>query len=63
MDGITRNISTINSVFELQVKSVNEQNEAMKSLAGAVSKSNLHWMVQLRVQRTTSNRYLCWLNR
>lgn len=38
MDGITRNISTINSVFELQVKSVNEQNEAMKSLAGAVSK-------------------------
>ena len=29
---------TINSVFELQVKSVNEQNEAMKSLAGAVSK-------------------------
>lgn len=38
MDGITKNISTINSVFELQVKSVNEQNEAMKSLAGAVTK-------------------------
>lgn len=38
MDGITKNISTINSVFELQVKSVNDQNEAMKSLAGAVSK-------------------------
>ncbi len=38
MDGITKNISTINSVFELQVKSVNEQNEAMKSLASAVTK-------------------------
>lgn len=38
MDGITKNISTINSVFELQVKSVNEQNEAMKSLSGAVNK-------------------------
>ncbi|MBO4333126.1 MAG: gliding motility protein GldL [Bacteroidaceae bacterium] len=38
MDGITKNISTINSVFELQVRTVNEQNEAMKSLAGAVNK-------------------------
>lgn len=36
IDGINRNISTINSVFELQVKSVNEQNEAMKTLAAAV---------------------------
>ncbi len=36
MDGINKNISTINSVFELQVKSVNEQNEAMKTLASAV---------------------------
>ncbi|MBR5373674.1 MAG: gliding motility protein GldL [Paludibacteraceae bacterium] len=36
IDGINRNISTINSVFELQVKSVNEQNEAMKTLASAV---------------------------
>jgi gliding motility-associated protein GldL len=36
MDGINKNISTINSVFELQVKSVNEQNEAMKTLATAV---------------------------
>lgn len=38
MDGITKNISTINSVFELQVKSVNEQNAAMKNLATAVNK-------------------------
>jgi gliding motility-associated protein GldL len=38
IDGINKNISTINSVFELQVKSVNEQNEAMKTLAAAVSK-------------------------
>lgn len=38
MDGITKNISTINSVFELQVQSVNAQNEAMKGLAGAVTK-------------------------
>lgn len=37
MDGITKNISTINSVFELQVKSVNEQNEAFKNLSSAVS--------------------------
>ncbi len=36
IDGINKNISTINSVFELQVKSVNEQNEAMKSLSTAV---------------------------
>ena len=36
IDGINKNISTINSVFELQVKSVNEQNEAMKTLASAV---------------------------
>ena len=36
IDGINKNISTINSVFELQVKSVNEQNEAMKTLANAV---------------------------
>ncbi len=36
IDGINRHISTINSVFELQVKSVNEQNEAMKTLASAV---------------------------
>lgn len=36
IDGINKNISTINSVFELQVKSVNEQNEAMKTLATAV---------------------------
>ncbi len=36
IDGINKNISTINSVFELQVKSVNEQNEAMKTLAAAV---------------------------
>ena len=36
IDGINKNISTINSVFELQVKSVNEQNEAMKSLSAAV---------------------------
>ncbi|MCQ2217944.1 MAG: gliding motility protein GldL [Paludibacteraceae bacterium] len=38
IDGINKNISTINSVFELQVKSVNEQNEAMKTLAAAVAK-------------------------
>lgn len=38
IDGINKNISTINSVFELQVKSVNEQNEAMKTLSSAVSK-------------------------
>lgn len=36
IDGINKNISTINSVFELQVKSVNEQNEAMKTLSSAV---------------------------
>ena len=36
IDGINKHISTINSVFELQVKSVNEQNEAMKTLASAV---------------------------
>lgn len=38
IDGINKNISTINSVFELQVKSANEQNEAMKTLAAAVAK-------------------------
>ncbi|MCK9154986.1 MAG: gliding motility protein GldL [Paludibacteraceae bacterium] len=38
IDGINKNISTINSVFELQVKSVNEQNEAMKTLSSAVNK-------------------------
>lgn len=38
IDGINKNISTINSVFELQVESVNKQNEAMKSLSAAVAK-------------------------
>jgi gliding motility-associated protein GldL len=37
IDDINKNISTINSVFELQAKSAAEQNEAMKSLATAVS--------------------------
>lgn len=38
IEGINKNISTINSVFELQAKSVNEQNEAMKTLSAAVAK-------------------------
>jgi len=38
MDGINRNVTTISSVFELQAKSVAEQNEAMKTLAGAITK-------------------------
>jgi len=38
IEGVNQNISTINSVFELQVKSVNEQNEALKSLTESVNK-------------------------
>jgi gliding motility-associated protein GldL len=38
IDDINKNISTINSVFELQAKSAAEQNEAMKSLAAVVTK-------------------------
>jgi len=37
IEGVNKNISTINSVFELQVKSVNEQNEALKSLTNSVN--------------------------
>ena len=38
IDGINRNVTTINSVFELQAKSVAEQNDAMKTLVDAISK-------------------------
>ncbi len=37
IDGINRNVTTISSVFELQAKSVAEQNEAMKALVGAIA--------------------------
>ena len=36
MEGINQNLSTINSVFELQVKSVDEQNEAIKTQNAAM---------------------------
>ena len=38
IEDVNKNISTINSVFELQVKSVSEQNEAFKSLTDSVNK-------------------------
>ena len=38
IDGINKNVSTINSVFELQAKSVTEQNDAMKTLVAAIAK-------------------------
>lgn len=38
MDGINKNVSTISSVFELQAKSVAEQNDAMKTLVGAIAR-------------------------
>ncbi|MDR1729159.1 MAG: gliding motility protein GldL [Prevotellaceae bacterium] len=38
MDGINKNVTTISSVFELQAKSVAEQNEAMKALVHAIAK-------------------------
>jgi len=36
IEGINQNVSTISSVFELQVKSVAEQNEAMKTQSEAI---------------------------